>query len=126
MTSLQGLWDEVGAALQFPNYFGENQAALEECLTDLSWLPGQAYLVVVVDAVNLLEHDSDDRFAMFVETLDSAAQTWAAPIELGEWWDRPAIPFHVAFQVGPETREKLHTRFAATRVEVARWESWTS
>ena len=33
--------------LRFPAYFGANWDALEECLRDLSWLGGQARVVVV-------------------------------------------------------------------------------
>src|ERR1051326_1670912 len=40
------LFDEMAAALQFPSYFGENWNALDECLNDLEWLPGDAYVLV--------------------------------------------------------------------------------
>jgi RNAse (barnase) inhibitor barstar len=49
MTQLDGFYSELAAALQFPDYFGENPAAVAECLTDLSWMPADAYLLVVVD-----------------------------------------------------------------------------
>jgi hypothetical protein len=38
MTSLDSLFAEIGAALQFPDYFGEIWPALDECLLDLSWM----------------------------------------------------------------------------------------
>jgi hypothetical protein len=44
------LFDEIGAALQLPDYFGENWPALAECLTDLSWMPGKAYAVIILNA----------------------------------------------------------------------------
>lgn len=124
MATLQATFDEIGAGLQFPQYFGENQAALAECITDMSWLPAEAYVVVVADAIRLLEHDSDDRFAMLVETFSEAGPEWATPIERGEWWDRPARPFHVVLQVEAESREELRSRFEATEAELARWEDW--
>lgn len=39
----------VARALQFPEWFGGNWDALDDCLGDLSWLPARGYLV-------LLEH----------------------------------------------------------------------
>lgn len=36
----------IGEALRFPGYYGRNLDALEECVTDLSWLPaGEVELV---------------------------------------------------------------------------------
>jgi RNAse (barnase) inhibitor barstar len=125
MARLPDLYDEIGAALQFPDYFGENQAALYECLTDLSWLPAEAYMIVVVDAVNVLDQEPPECFAMFVETLTTAAREWATPVELGEAWDHRAIPFHVGFQVDVTMRETLAARFAAAGAQLAGWESWS-
>ena len=38
---------EFAAALQFPAYYGENMAAFDECLCDVSWLGGGGLLIVV-------------------------------------------------------------------------------
>jgi hypothetical protein len=31
----------------------------------------------------------------FLKLLAAAAKSWAEPVQVGEWWDRPAVPFHV-------------------------------
>lgn len=36
----------LGHALDFPDYYGENWDALEECLGDLSWRTGPVWLVI--------------------------------------------------------------------------------
>jgi len=125
MARLDAFYSEIAAALQFPAYFGENRAALDECLTDLSWMPADAYLLVVVDALRLLDDEPEDRFEMFVDVMVRAAKQWATPVAVGEVWDRPAVPFHVMFEVEPATREALRARFAAVGAELTPWESWT-
>ena len=42
-----GLFGEFARALAFPDYFGHNWDALEECLNDLSWLGKQSGIVLV-------------------------------------------------------------------------------
>src|SRR5262249_40937210 len=48
------LLDEMARVLAFPAYFGRSWDALEDCLTDLSWLPGAGYVLVVTRAERLL------------------------------------------------------------------------
>jgi hypothetical protein len=118
MRTLQGMFDEFAAALQFPDYFGENWPALAECLTDLSWLPGSAYVLICVDSLELLADESPDQLAVLLRTLDHAASEWARPISQGEPWDRAAVPFHVLFQEHPRKCAELQTRFRASGSEI--------
>src|SRR5262245_17994548 len=48
------LFDEFAAALQFPAHFGENWDALSDCLTDLEWLPADAYILCITSALRFL------------------------------------------------------------------------
>lgn len=41
-------------AMAFPDYFGNNWDAFEECLRDLSWMPAEEYILV---------YDHPERFA---------------------------------------------------------------
>jgi Barstar (barnase inhibitor) len=39
------LLNEIATQLQFPNYFGFNWDALDECLSDLSWIEGNVVCI---------------------------------------------------------------------------------
>lgn len=93
-TSSKSLFAAFAQMLDFPSYFGANWPALKDCLTDLDWLPADLYVIAVVNARSLLAQEPVERASM-IRTLEMVGREWAAPIELGEWWDRPAKPFHV-------------------------------
>jgi Barstar (barnase inhibitor) len=48
MRTVERLFDEMAAALQFPYYFGENWPAFAECLADMEWLPLAVGIVVLI------------------------------------------------------------------------------
>ena len=64
-----GLLDEFSRVFSFPDYFGHNWDALEECLADLDWVPAKGYLVLVTDADQVLtkpdEEDDLKRLSRF-------------------------------------------------------------
>lgn len=106
MRSWQGLFDELGAALQFPWYFGENVDALFDCITDLDWLPRQAgYVILVDDPDDVLADAEPAALAQLMALLRNAEARWAEPLEQGEWWDRPAVPFHVVLHLSEDVGE---------------------
>src|SRR5262245_37794893 len=47
-------FDEAAAALQFPDYFGENWDAFHDCVDDLAWLHADAVVLGLLDADRLL------------------------------------------------------------------------
>jgi RNAse (barnase) inhibitor barstar len=82
----QHLLDAVAVAFRFPEWFGGNWDALEDCLTDLSWNKAGGY-------VALFEHAGDlatiapHELATAVEIFESVA----------EYWDEQEIPFWTLF-----------------------------
>jgi hypothetical protein len=104
------LFDEFAAALQFPYYFGENWDALHECLADLSWLVGDAYILFLTDAHRLLDRESAEELALLFGILENTARKWTQT-EKGGFGSAPR-PFHVVFQCAPEDESGLLTRFA--------------
>ena len=68
---LQALAD----ALEFPDWFGHNWDALEDCLMDLSWLDAPGFVLVLTDADTIMDENPDD-FAEAIEVFDEAAAYW--------------------------------------------------
>jgi hypothetical protein len=89
------LFDEMGAALQFPYYFGENWDALDEVITDLSWHDEAAFLLLFSGAEVLLADAPKSDLALLVQALAGAH----------EYWQKDSVPFYAAFQCA--TREGI-------------------
>ncbi len=104
-----GLFDEFGAALQFPDYFGENWDALFDCLCDLEWLSGDAYLLFITDGELVLEREPKE-FKNLIEVLANAAEEWAK----AEDSQGVARPFHIVLQCGTEREAHLEARIRET------------
>jgi RNAse (barnase) inhibitor barstar len=72
------LFDELAAAFQFPSYFGENWNALNDCLTDLAWLPGDVYVLLIERAGDLLASESPQEFQTCSEVLANVSKEWSS------------------------------------------------
>jgi RNAse (barnase) inhibitor barstar len=97
--TLDAFFVAISSAFEFPDYFGNNWEALKDCLTDLDWLPSDAYLLIFRNSERLFANQVAER-ASFLRIMNLAAEEWSIPITSGEWWDRPAIPFHVILDDG--------------------------
>ena len=82
----RGLLAEFARALEFPADSGRNWDAFEELLADLEWLPAKGYLLIVIDADEMLAEDADE-YDTFIEIATSVAKEWATA--------RPPVPFHL-------------------------------
>jgi RNAse (barnase) inhibitor barstar len=98
-----GLLTECARALDFPDYFGHNWDALEECLTDLEWLPAKGYILLITDAAQVLSNDETE-YETFLEILRDAGEAWGSG-QAGMGMRR-ATPFHVLFAVSERERAK--------------------
>jgi Barstar (barnase inhibitor) len=108
-----GLFTEFALGWEFPDYFGHNWPALEDCLTDLAWVPAPGYLCVIDHAEALLEDEPPVAMAVLTDLLTRVGAYWAAPIAVGEAWDRPAKPFRTLLLAGTpggaaRIRDRLH------------------
>jgi Barstar (barnase inhibitor) len=98
MRTCDALFAEIAAALQFPHYFGANWAALDECLCDLEWLPGNGYLFMFDDAHLIGSEEADRALQPLFKILTDAGSYWGRPIKAEGARNRPAKPFHSVFQ----------------------------
>jgi RNAse (barnase) inhibitor barstar len=62
-------------ALHFPEWFGGNWDALEDCLTDMSWSEGTGYVLLVQGGADL-RRKQKPLFDTLVDVLKSAADYW--------------------------------------------------
>lgn len=56
--TLRSFYGQVAKALDFPDYFGKNLDALDECLADLSWIEKNEVALVVRDAALFLKKEN--------------------------------------------------------------------
>ena len=110
-TTEPGFFDECAAAWQFPCYFGENWDALEECLTDLEWLPAEAYVFCVTQGVRLLDKEPIDRQRRLLLVLQRIGKEWGQSTP-----SRPPKAFHVLLQCTAEEKPSLDRHLQAAAV----------
>ena len=95
-----GLLGEFSRVLDFPSYFGKNWDALEDCLTDLQWLPAPGYLFIMTEAEQLLP-DHDEEYGIFLSILEASGKVWGTEQDV-----RPEIPFHVLLVVAEQHKSQ--------------------
>lgn len=123
MKDTDGVFDEFAAAFQFPYYFGENWAAFNDCLTDLSWLPAGAYLVCITKADQLLSSETPASFEVLVRNLRNIARGWGGENPNLALMGRKATPFHILMQVSKDVEQITLNRLASAgaTAEVVGW-----
>ncbi len=97
------LFDEFSRVLSFPEYFGHNWDALEECLADLEWLPAKGYILLISDAHAVLP-DDEEEYETLLEVLSDAGEAWSK----GQTTDGRSAPFHTVFAVTEQNASKRH------------------
>jgi len=75
VASKEMLLRAIGKALSFPDYFGQNWDALEECLTDLSWAPAAGYCILL-DHLELLATSAPHDLETALEIFRAVARQW--------------------------------------------------
>ena len=71
----QGLLASIATGLKFPEWFGDNWDALEDSLTDLSWLKARGYVLVLEHCAELGKH-APRELEVAVAVFESVAEYW--------------------------------------------------
>jgi len=107
------LLEELARTLAFPAHFGRNWDALEDCLTDLSWLPAEAGCLLVFSDAHALLASRDEDYATLIDLLESVGRAWATQ-QTGHP-GRPPIAFHTVLAV-PRSRLASRADWRAPRL----------
>lgn len=84
---LAAVLEALGHGLGFPEWYGANLDALNDCLTDFSWNEAPGYVIILSGADTL--HALSEPFAQINRVLDNAIQEWR----------RQRIPFWVFYDL---------------------------
>jgi RNAse (barnase) inhibitor barstar len=84
VTDKSSFLDAFAVQLGFPSYFGHNWDAFEECITEMTWAPGEGYVILWDEVAN---------FA------DAAPEQWetvqAILAQAANYWAERGVPFYV-------------------------------
>jgi RNAse (barnase) inhibitor barstar len=65
----------LGRTLEFPSWFGRNWDALEDCLTDASWLP-EPGILICFEGFGAYAKADPDGFAILLDIFKTSAEYW--------------------------------------------------
>ncbi|MFJ8087740.1 barstar family protein [Lysinibacillus sp. NPDC095746] len=75
--SVESLFKEFAINIKFPDYFGENWAAFDECMNDLDWLNCEKYVLFIKNFDQLLSREMHNEFEIFIDILKTMVDEWA-------------------------------------------------
>ena len=81
------LFEKLASSLHFPDYFGNNWDAVDECLADLEWLPESNSYVVILSGSQKL----------WTNALETAGKLISAWLVAAESWSEESVGFHLIF-----------------------------
>jgi RNAse (barnase) inhibitor barstar len=70
-----GLFDAFAKALKFPEHFGKNWDAFNDCLSDLAWLDGKGWVLILMNCRPFAtKHEAD--FDVTLDLLEGVVASW--------------------------------------------------
>ena len=74
----------------FPDYFGNNWDALNECLRDFEWLPAKGYILFI--------NNAEELFSQVPKLAGTLLEIWLSSFE--EIWRKEEVVFRIVFVWG--------------------------
>jgi hypothetical protein len=71
----QSFLSKISTVMKFPDYFGHNWDALDECITDLDWCPAERY-VLIYDQSEIFSKAAPTEWETAYNILRSAVAYW--------------------------------------------------
>ena len=68
---------QIASAFQFPDYYGKNLDAFDECINDLEWLTESNYAIVIENSNLLMAKDTQDNKLYLINMLDEVSNEWS-------------------------------------------------
>ncbi|MGZ7442373.1 barstar family protein [Paenibacillus sp. TH7-28] len=116
--TVEKLFDEFSAVLQFPWYFGENWDAFEECINDLGWFNADAYVIFISNSESLLEL-TNKNLDTFLNILKTTTYEWEKGRDFGAMKTSPT-PFNIVFHGTGSKEQEIIVRFREVGINLER------
>lgn len=76
-TSMKEFHEQIGLAMEFPDYSGKNLDALDEMLNDLEWIKQEKVIVYIKNSADWLSKEKgDDRIFTILDIFAATAEDW--------------------------------------------------
>ncbi len=75
INSKEKFLNKAAEAMQFPQYFGANWDAFDECINDLTWCPANKY-IIFYDNASIFAQSDPIQYQIALDILSSAQKNW--------------------------------------------------
>lgn len=78
-TTVNMFLEQIGSAFSFPEHFGRNMDALNDCLNDLDWIDKDNYVLIINNFDHFLSSNYDDKndIVAFLEEIKSGWENYS-------------------------------------------------